>query len=98
MEFENLPEVDQTDPNRVEPTAKLEQEQLIETQNAEEADLIAEGAIPTGVLESAPAEEQAAPVTAAAQQDQQWPWEEGYELGDYARNTGEMAMQPLPVS
>jgi hypothetical protein len=92
MEFENLPEVDQTDPNRVEPTAKLEQEQLIETQNAEEADLIAEGAIPTGVLESAPAEEQAAPVTAEAQQDQQWPWEEGYDLGDYARNTGEMAM------
>jgi len=93
MEFENLPEVDQTDPNRVEPTARLQQEQAIEDDNAEQAALLANGDVPTGMLEAASAAEQAAPATAEApQRDQQWIWEEGYDFGDYARNTSEMAM------
>ena len=92
MEFETLNEVDQTDPNQVDPTANLEREQLIAAQDTEESALIAEGAIPTGMVTAAPPEQQQAPVTAEAEQDQQWPWEEGYDLGDYARNTAEMSM------
>ena len=93
MEFETLNEVDQTDPNQVDLTANLEQEQLIAAQDTEESALIAEGAIPTGMVTAAPPEQQQqAPVTAEAEQDQQWPWEEGYDLGDYARNTAEMSM------
>lgn len=91
MEFETLNEVDQTDPNQVDPTANLERAQLIAAQDTEESALIAEGAIPTGMVTAAPPKQQA-PVTAEAEQDQQWPWEEGYDLGDYARNTAEMSM------
>ena len=74
MEFEALPLADQTDPNRVEPTASLQQEQAIEDDNAAQTALLAEGAIPTGMLESAPAQEQAAPAMAEAPRDQQFWW------------------------
>jgi len=73
-------------------TDQLQAEAAMEQQA--NSDLLQEGAqqaaedVPTGV-EQPPQEP--TPSTEGETQDQQWPWEEGYDLGDYVRNTAESA-------
>ena len=62
----------------------------------QEEELVAERQLeqpsPTGE-QQAPPQQQTSP-TGDEQPDQQWPWEEGYDFGDYTRNTLESAFAP----
>ena len=72
-------------------SAELQAEAAIEQQLAEQNQVAAKAA-PTGVRQ---APQQSAPPTGGEVKDQQFPWEEGYDLGDYARNTLESAFAPV---
>ena len=66
----------------------------------QEEELVAERQLeqpsPTGE-QQAPPQQQTSP-TGDEQPDQQWPWEEGYDFGDYTRNTLESAFAPAAGS
>jgi len=91
----DIEEAFRLDPGETDMSAELQAEAAIEQQRAEqsqvEAQQVAAEAAPTGVQQ---APQQSAPSTEGEMKDQQWPWEEGYDLGDYARNTLESAFAP----
>jgi hypothetical protein len=71
--------------------AEVAMEQQLAEQNQVEAQQVETEAAPTGVQQPP---QQSAPSTEGEEKDQQFPWEEGYDLGDYARNTLESAYAP----
>ena len=91
----DIEEAFRLDPGETDMSAELQAEAAIEQQLAEqnqvEAQQVEAEAAPTGVQQ---APQQSAPSTEGEMKDQQFPWEEGYDLGDYARNTLESAMAP----
>jgi len=93
MEFEPLNEEVNADVNglEIDPMLQLQREQFVEQQQTAQTEVEQEST-PTGA-QATPQETQT-PVTAEGEPDQQWPWEEGYDVGDYARNTLESAMAP----
>ena len=91
----DIEEAFRLDPGETDMSAELQAEAAIEQQLAEqnqvEAQQVEAEAAPTGVQQSP---QQSAPSTEGEVKNQEWPWEEGYELGDYARNTLESAFAP----
>jgi len=91
----DIEEAFRLDPGETDMSAELQAEAAIEQQRAEqnqvEAQQVEAEAAPTGVQQPP---QQSAPPTGGEVKDQQWPWEEGYDLGDYARNTLESAFAP----
>ena len=94
MEYD-IEEAFRLDPGETDMSAELQAEAAIEQQLAEqsqvEAQQVEAEAAPTGVQQPP---QQSAPSTEGKMKDQQFPWEEGYDLGDYARNTLESALAP----
>ena len=92
MEYD-LEEAFRFDPGEDSLSPELQAEVAIEQQVAEQNRVEAEmeQPAPTGVQQSP---QQSAPSTEGEVKNQEWPWEEGYELGDYARNTLESAFAP----
>ena len=92
----DIEEAFRLDPGETDMSAELQAEAAIEQQLAEqsqvEAQQVEAEAAPTGVQQ---APQQSAPPTGGEVKDQQFPWEEGYDLGDYARNTLESAFAPV---
>ena len=79
------------DPGELELPAELQVEQdMAQQESAAQAQLAAqaEAAAPTGVEQPSPTQQ---PSTEGEEEEQTWPWEEGYDLGDYARTTAEGA-------
>ena len=95
MEYD-IEEAFRLDPGETDMSAELQAEAAIEQQLAEqsqvEAQQVEAEAAPTGVQQPP---QQSAPSTEGKMKDQQFPWEEGYDLGDYARNTLESALAPV---
>ena len=91
----DIEEAFRLDPGETDMSAELQAEAAIEQQLAEqsqvEAQQVEAEAAPTGVQQPP---QQSAPSTEGEMKDQQFPWEEGYDLGDYARNTLESAFAP----
>ena len=91
----DIEEAFRLDPGETDMSAELQAEAAIEQQLAEqsqvEAQQVEAEAAPTGVQQPP---QQSAPSTEGEMKDQQFPWEEGYDLGDYARNTLESALAP----
>jgi hypothetical protein len=89
----DIEEAFRLDPGETELSDELQAEVAVEQQMAEQNQLEAQQvdaeAAPTGVQQPP---QQSAPSTEGEMKDQQWPWEEGYDLGDYARNTAESAL------
>jgi len=92
MEYD-LEEAFRFDPGEDSLSPELQAEIAVEQQVAEQNRVDAEMTqpAPTGVQQTP---QQSAPPTGGEQPDQQFPWEEGYDLGDYARNTLESAFAP----
>jgi hypothetical protein len=93
MEYD-LEEAFRFDPGEDSLSPELQAEIAVEQQVAEQNRVDAEMAqpAPTGVQQTP--QQQQTPPTGGEQPDQQFPWEEGYDLGDYARNTLESAFAP----
>ena len=91
MEYDPT-EMFRVDPGEMELSPELQAEMELERQ-AEEAEVAqaaqAEAGMttPTGGQPEQPQQ----PAPATAEQEQQFPWEPGYDLGDYARQTAESA-------
>ena len=81
------------DPGETDLSAELQAELEMEQQQTQEAAALAQAeqqaATPTGAEQPSP-QSQAAP-TGEAQQEQQFPWEEGYDIGDGLRQIAEGA-------
>ena len=79
------------DPGETDLSAELQAELAMEQQRAQEAAALAQvqqqATTPTGA-EQPPLQSQAAP-TGEAQKEQQFPWEEGYDIGDGLRQIAE---------
>ena len=94
MEYD-LEEAFRLDPGETDLSAELqaeiEAEQLAENQRTPEVQIQEQEAAPTGVQQPP---QQSAPPTGGEMKDQQFPWEEGYDVGDYVRNTLESAFAP----
>jgi len=90
MEFEPLNEEVNLDPNGVQldPMLQVQRDQFLAEQDAAQTEVEQEAA-PKG--EQQPPQPTQADSTEEAE-DQTWPWEEGYDIGDYARNTTENAL------
>jgi hypothetical protein len=89
MEFEPLNEEVNADLNglQLDPMLQVQRDQFLAEQDAEQTEVEEESA-PTGA-QAPPQPTQAASTEGA--EDQKWPWEEGYDVGDYVRNTAENA-------
>ena len=89
MEFEPLNEEVNADLNglQLDPMLQVQRDQFLAEQDAEQTE-VEEESTPTGA--QAPPQPTQATSTEGAE-DQKWPWEEGYDVGDYVRNTAENA-------
>ena len=89
MEFEPLNEEVNADLNglQLDPMLQVQRDQFLAEQDAEQTE-VEEESTPTGA-QAPPQPTQAASTEGA--EDQKWPWEEGYDVGDYVRNTAENA-------
>ena len=89
MEFEPLNEEVNADLNglQLDPMLQIQRDQFLAEQDAEQTE-VEEESTPTGA-QAPPQPTQAASTEGA--EDQKWPWEEGYDVGDYVRNTAENA-------
>ena len=90
MEYD-IEEAFRLDPGETDLSEELQAEIALEQQLAAQADIDAqvEEAALTGVTQQP---QQITPSTEGEQKDQQWPWERGYDFGDYLRNTAESAL------
>ena len=93
MEYDPT-EMFRVDPGEMELNDEFQSQMALERQAEEEAAAQAAMAqsgatTPTGGQPGQSQTQQ--PATAGMQQEQQFPWEEGYDIGDYARNTLESA-------
>lgn len=90
MEYD-IEEAFRLDPGETDLSEELQAEIALEQQLAAQADIDAqvEEAALTGVTQQP---QQITPSTEGTQKDQQWPWERGYDFGDYLRNTAESAL------
>ena len=92
MEYD-IEEAFRLDPGETDLSAELQAEIAMEQQLAAQnvIDAQTEETALTGVTQQP---QQIQSSTEDEQKDQQWPWEKGYDFGDYARNTLESAMAP----
>ena len=90
MEYD-IEEAFRLDPGETDLSAELQAEIALEQQMAAQTAQAAqmEEAALTGVTQQP---QQITPSTEGNQKDQQWPWEKGYDFGDYLRNTAESAL------
>ena len=93
MEYDPT-EMFRVDPGEMELNDEFQAQMALERQAEEEAAAQAATAQPGATTPTGgqPGQSQTQqPATAGVQQEQQFPWEEGYDVGDYARNTLEGA-------